>query len=83
MALTNNINHSNGLSAPRSYIKVLSVEVTKQNGTAVVAFYAEQNKEAFQNKSYAFAYDLDEKNPIAQAYNHLKTLPEFSGAIDC
>jgi hypothetical protein len=71
MALTNNINHSNGLSAPRSYIKVLSVEVTKQNGTAVVAFYAEQNKEAFQNKSYAFAYDLDEINPIALEFNNL------------
>jgi len=29
------------------------------------------------------AYALDGANPIAQAYEHLKTLPEFAGAIDC
>ena len=83
MALTKDISLLNGLAAPRSYIRVSSVQVSKQNGTAVVNFYAEQNKEAFQNKSYAFAYDLENANPIAQAYEHLKTLPEFAGAEDC
>jgi len=29
------------------------------------------------------AYDINGKNPIAQAYDHAKTLPEFAGAVDC
>jgi hypothetical protein len=32
---------------------------------------------------YSFAPDLNGKNFIAQAYEHLKTLPEFAGATDC
>lgn len=28
-------------------------------------------------------YDIDGENPIRQAYIHLKTLPQFSGAADC
>lgn len=28
-------------------------------------------------------YDIEGKNPIAQAYAHLKTLPEFADAVDC
>jgi len=33
--------------------------------------------------SASFVPDMDGKNFIAQAYDHLKTLPEFSGATDC
>ena len=29
------------------------------------------------------SYSIDGKNPIAQAYEHLKTLPEFQNAKDC
>jgi hypothetical protein len=32
---------------------------------------------------YKFAPNLDGANFIKQAYEHLKTLPEFSGATDC
>ena len=83
MAIKHNITLSNGLAAPESYIKVSSVHVTKSNGTAIVSFHAQQDKEAFQSKSYVFDYDLDAANPIRQAYNHLKSLPEFTGATDC
>jgi hypothetical protein len=34
-------------------------------------------------KQYSFVPNLDGRNFIAQAYNHLKTLPEFAGATDC
>lgn len=83
MALTHNIDLANGLAAPNSYIKVSSVHMTKINGTAVVSFHAQQDKAAFQSKSYFFDYDLNAANPIKQAYSHLKTLPEFAGATDC
>jgi hypothetical protein len=32
---------------------------------------------------YFFAPDLNGSNFIKQAYEHLKTLPEFAGATDC
>lgn len=32
---------------------------------------------------YVFAPDLSGENFIAQAYAHLKTLPEFADATDC
>lgn len=34
-------------------------------------------------KSFELAPNLDGENFIAQAYAHLKTLPEFDGAQDC
>jgi hypothetical protein len=34
-------------------------------------------------KQYSFVPNLNGANFIAQAYAHLKTLPEFAGAIDC
>jgi hypothetical protein len=37
----------------------------------------------FADAAAGCAYTLDGANPIAQAYEHLKTLPEFAGAIDC
>jgi hypothetical protein len=33
--------------------------------------------------SYSFVPNIDGGNFIAQAYAHLKTLPEFAGAADC
>ena len=37
----------------------------------------------FSDNVYSCEYDLDSSNPIKQAYEHLKTLPDFAGAIDC
>ena len=39
--------------------------------------------DVFETKRYGFFHDLNGKNFIAQAYNYLKTLPEFAGATDC
>lgn len=33
--------------------------------------------------SFVPSVDAGSGNFIAQAYNHIKTLPEFSGAVDC
>lgn len=38
---------------------------------------------AFAEHQHKCAYDIQGANPIAQAYAHLKTLPEFVGATDC
>jgi hypothetical protein len=43
----------------------------------------EKEGELIERKVYEFTPNLEGANFIAQAYDHLKTLPEFSGAIDC
>ena len=63
-----------------AYIKVEAVEATKQSAKATVT-YKDGNK--FITKQFSFTPNLEESNFIKQAYEHLKTLPEFAGAIDC
>jgi len=66
-----------------SYICVEQVDASKAKATAVVSFNSESNDKTFTTKLYDFQPDLAGRNFIAQGYNHLKTLPEFAGAVDC
>ena len=63
-----------------AYIKVLTVAGGKAELTALVQFSG--TNFSFQ-KSFNLVPDLDGPNFIKQVYGHLKTLPEFSGAVDC
>jgi hypothetical protein len=62
------------------YIKVEAVTGTKEKANCSVSFVGEKIK---MQKIYEFAHDLNGLNYIKQAYEHLKTLPEFAGATDC
>ena len=59
------------------YIKVERVEGDK---TKVKAFVSQNGQLLMET---VFNVDLSGGNFIKQAYDHLKTLPEFSGATDC
>jgi hypothetical protein len=37
----------------------------------------------FSDAQHECAYSTDGVNPIAQAYNYIKTLPDFADAKDC
>jgi hypothetical protein len=76
------VNKGNESFSSSAYIKVTSVMASKSNGTAIVNF--ENDLNAF-TKSFDFPISVSEGAPnfIKQAYEHLKTLPEFAGAIDC
>jgi hypothetical protein len=65
-----------------AYIKVDSVSANKESASVNVSFTNEQLK---FNKQYVAPISVADgaKNFIAQAYEHLKTLPEFAGATDC
>lgn len=54
---------------------------TKMNFSVKV--YKDTDKEPFAASSFVCGYNLDGSNPIAQAYTHLKTMPEFAGAENC
>lgn len=62
------------------YVKVESVNATKSDAAAVVSYTSDIGK---MQSVFKFQISLEGKNFIAQAYEHLKTLPEFVGAEDC
>jgi len=66
-----------------AYIKVESINGNKNRITAKVVWRKQKDTDALATENFAFAPVIDGKNFIAQAYEHLKTLPEFAGATDC
>lgn len=76
---------SGALEIASAYWRVEQVIATKNEAQCVVTINKQDGDNLIQvsNKRYSFAPNLEGKNFIAQAYDHLKTLPEFSGATDC
>ena len=63
------------------YIKVETVSGTKDQQLAAISIKAKNG--AIKREQRSFAPNLNGENFIKQAYEHLKTLPEFAGAVDC
>jgi hypothetical protein len=83
MALKKNASTEFGFDVANAYQRVESMKLKKASMEFQVAVYSDVTKNAFNHKNYSCEYDIDGANPIAQAYAHLKTLPEFAGAVDC
>jgi hypothetical protein len=85
MALKLNVVLANGLQAPDSYVRVQAVQVINKTEACADVVYqsAKENLISYQTRIVRFTYALDGKNVLAQAYEYLKTLPEFAGAFDC
>jgi len=66
------------------YIKIVRLEGSKESIDVTLFFYKEPNGSVYLQANHSFMPDLNSQyNFIAQAYNYLKTLPEFEGAEDC
>jgi len=65
-----------------AYIKVVSVNGTKNEISAIVSFTSE-DKNLFKQYQVPVSIEPSSSNFITQAYEYLKTLPEFSGAENC
>lgn len=63
-----------------AYIKIENVNGSKELVTATVTTRIGENT---KTKFYNFAPDMNGSNYIKQAYEYLKTLPEFADASDC
>lgn len=84
MAIKKQVTTPHGFTVADAYHRVEDATIiskTRMNFSLKV--YKDPTKEAFQSASFACAYDLEGGNPIKQAYDHLKTLPDFAGAVDC
>lgn len=65
------------------YIKVEKVSGGKESVRAHVSYSDVDTKDKVTEKTFDFSPSMDGGNFIAQAYAHLKSLPEFAGAVDC
>lgn len=84
MAINKTINTKFGITVPQAYYKIKSVNIESKNKmTFIVFIYADKEKVNLDEQFYNCVYDINGSNPIKQAYEYLKTLPEFAGATDC
>jgi hypothetical protein len=87
MALTKRIELKNNFGElsffPNCYIKVATVSGNKDSIACCVNFQKNEGGQFLDSQSFTFTPSMTGSNFIAQAYEHLKTLPEFDGATDC
>lgn len=85
MALKHNLDleaFGSTVTVANAYIRVQSVSGTKQLVSFLVEVLDESMEQRVTEMSYSFEPSMSGSNFIAQAYQHLKTLPEFAGAAD-
>jgi hypothetical protein len=84
MALAKTVSTVHGLQAVNAYHRVEAVTLqNKETITFHVRSYLATDKPFFMESVLSCRYAIDGENPIKQAYEYLKTLPEFAGATDC
>ena len=84
MALQKTVFTIHGFEAINAYHRVEEVKLkTKKDMIFYVRSYTLTEKPFFVEYAMSCEYELDGANIIKQAYEYLKTLPEFEGATDC
>ena len=85
MALQKTIITPYGIEVINAYHRIEYVQIVNKTSIAyhVRAYKDNSGLPFFEERILQSNYDLKGDNPIAQAYNHLKTLPEYADAIDC
>jgi hypothetical protein len=80
----------NGLEVPGAYCRIHGIQGSKQHISFQLHCYKDQasyqaGKGFLREIHYAFVPSVSDgsANFIKQAYEYLKTLPEFTGALDC
>lgn len=84
MALSKTVTSVHGFQAVNAYHRVEAIALTSKTELRFhIRSYAATDKPFFSESVLSCAYVLDGQNPIRQAYDYVKTLPEFAGATDC
>jgi hypothetical protein len=85
MALQKTVVAPQGFTATNAYHRVEAIRITGKTAMQfnVYSHVDRQTLPFFAEGLFDCPYDVTGANPIAQAYEHLKTLPEFAGATDC
>lgn len=85
MALKKNFITSTNIEISDAYLRVdhLLIQEKTHLSYRVRVYQGFDAKFPVEEIPLSCAYDIDAKNPIAQAYKHVKSLPEFADAVDC
>lgn len=84
MALTLDKTTSTGVTVNNAYCKVESISNLDKSMMIInIEYKTSADAKPFDTERKSVSYNIDGLNPIAQAYQYLKTLDEFSSAIDC
>ena len=83
MAISKNIELENGIKVDGAYIRVEYPSVTKDSISFNLRKYVAADKPFFGEDFMIAPYTLDGANPFVQAYEYLKSLPEYADAVDC
>ena len=84
MSLSKTLTTKHGITVAGAILRVDKVSITdKEEVSFVLRSYVSADKPFFEQREMTAPYKLDGANPFKQAYEHLKTLPEFEGAVDC
>ena len=74
---------SGQLSIDKAYWKINLISGNKDGIMIFIEAYDSKGGQTLLSKQYPFTPSLEGDNFIKQAYQFLKTLPEFSDAVDC
>jgi hypothetical protein len=82
MALSKTVNFK-GISVD-AYIRIINVEGDKNRMVCTVGYFSAPTETRFDAKTVEeFDFDINSEHDIyKQAYEYLKTLPEFADAVD-
>jgi hypothetical protein len=73
----------NGITVPTLYNRVEVIQLQKNSMRVKVRQYVDTTKPYLRERHLELEYNITGENPIKQAYEYLKTLPEFADAVDC
>lgn len=84
MALQKTATTVHGFLADNAYHRVEGISFpSKEQMIFRLRSYKDPGTPHFADDQHVCAYDMQAGNPWEQAYEYLKTLPEFADAIDC
>jgi hypothetical protein len=84
MALLKTVSTVHGFEAVDAYHRVEAVSIVgKESVNFYLRSYKEVDKPFFAEQLLSANYSLTGENPIKQAYLHVKSLSQFSDAVDC
>lgn len=83
MALQKTTQTRFGISVPNAYHRVEFLTLERKDAMRFnLRSYASVEMPPFDEAAFEAPFDINGDNPIRQAYEHLKSLPEFNDAED-
>lgn len=84
MALRQKISTPYGVSVSNAYQRVEGVWFNAKDQISFnLRSYADESCPFIHEIAFTCSFDIEGENPFRQAYEYLKTLPEFADAVDC